>query len=164
MEASYRVARTAGNSSKKGAYLNAKIDHHFLRSGHGLAAEYIIFGQIFGFKGIVELHLDRAFYHLATAGAAHATFAGIGQIGTGGNCAIEQIVKTENLEFCKNRAIYDLDYFKFIFSLVQVFKENEFRGETRQQENDKFAINAANMGLEFIFNTFFKASFFGGFL
>jgi hypothetical protein len=74
--------------------------------------------------------------------------------------AIEQIVKTENLEFCKNRAIYDLDYFKFIFSLVQVFKENEFRGETRQQENDKFAINAANMGLEFIFNTFFKAGFF----
>ena len=78
--------------------------------------------------------------------------------------AIEQIVKTENLEFCKNRAIYDLDYFKFIFSLVQVFKENEFRGETRQQENDKFAINAANMGLEFIFNTFFKAGFFGVFL
>ena len=47
---------------------------------------------------------------------------------------------------------------------MQVFKENEFRGETRQQENDKFAIDAANMGLEFIFNTFFKASFLSGFL
>lgn len=73
--------------------------------------------------------------------------------------AIEQIVKSENLEFCKNRAIYDLDYFQFIFNLVQVFRENDFRGETRRNENDSFAIDAANMGLEFIFNTFFKVGF-----
>jgi hypothetical protein len=36
--------------------------------------------------------------------------------------SIEQIVKSENLEFCKNRTIYDHDYFHFIFEMVKISK------------------------------------------
>lgn len=36
--------------------------------------------------------------------------------------AIEQAVKTENLEFCKNREIYDFDYFNFVYSMIRIFK------------------------------------------
>ena len=36
--------------------------------------------------------------------------------------AIEQAVKTENLEFCKNREIFDFDYFHFVYSMVKIFK------------------------------------------
>ncbi len=34
---------------------------------------------------------------------------------------IEHAVKSENLEFCKNRAVYDIDYFKFIFNMVNIY-------------------------------------------
>lgn len=70
--------------------------------------------------------------------------------------AIEQIVKAENLEFCKNRAIYDLAYFQFIFNLVRVFKENEFRGEHAQADSELFTVDSSTIGLEFAFNTLFK--------
>ena len=36
--------------------------------------------------------------------------------------SIEQIVKSENLEFCKNRTIYDNDYFQIIYELVKISK------------------------------------------
>ena len=36
--------------------------------------------------------------------------------------SIEQAVKSENLEFCRNRGIYDADYFQFIYNMVNIFK------------------------------------------
>ena len=39
--------------------------------------------------------------------------------------SIEQIVKSENLEFCKNRTIYDHDYFHFIYEMVKISKVNK---------------------------------------
>ena len=70
--------------------------------------------------------------------------------------AIEQIVKSENLEFCKNRAIYDLDYFKFMFNMVRIFKTNSLCGDNKIVENDLFTSECCNLGLEFLYNTYFK--------
>jgi ubiquitin carboxyl-terminal hydrolase 9/24 len=70
--------------------------------------------------------------------------------------AIEQIVKSENLEFCKNRAIYDLDYFKFIFNMVRIFRTNSLCGDNKIIENDLFTSECCNLGLEFLYNTYFK--------
>ncbi len=36
--------------------------------------------------------------------------------------SIEKAVKSENLDFCKNRAVYDADYFNFIYMMVRIFK------------------------------------------
>ena len=36
--------------------------------------------------------------------------------------AIEQTVKFENLEFCKNKDTYNSDYFQFIFNMTRLFK------------------------------------------
>ncbi len=71
--------------------------------------------------------------------------------------AIERIVKMENLEFCKNREIYEYDYFQFIYKMVKIFKENFFLGENRIKENNSlFAVESTNLGLEFLYNTYFK--------
>jgi ubiquitin carboxyl-terminal hydrolase 9/24 len=78
--------------------------------------------------------------------------------------AIEETVKAENLEFCKNKAIYDQDYFDFIYILVKVFKENDsskcdMNGlplETIKNQNDSFAVECCTLGLNFLFNTFLK--------
>lgn len=69
---------------------------------------------------------------------------------------IEHIVKAENLEFCKNRAIYDNDYLQFIFNMVRIFKDVDILGEARARESEMFAIEATNLSLEFLFNTYFK--------
>lgn len=69
---------------------------------------------------------------------------------------IEQIVKAENLEFCRNRAIYDPDYLQFIFNMVRVYKDVDFLGEGRLRETDLFAFEATNLSLEFLYNTYFK--------
>jgi hypothetical protein len=70
--------------------------------------------------------------------------------------AIERIVKMENLEFCKNREIYESDYFQFIYKMVKIFKENFYFGENRIKENSLFAVESTNLGLEFLYNTYFK--------
>lgn len=36
--------------------------------------------------------------------------------------SIEQMVKSENLEFCKNRTVYDNEYFQFIYEMVKISK------------------------------------------
>ena len=69
---------------------------------------------------------------------------------------IERIVKAENLEFCRNRAIYDPDYLQLIFHMVRVFKDVNFLGESRIRESDMFAFEATNLSLEFLYNTYFK--------
>jgi hypothetical protein len=69
---------------------------------------------------------------------------------------IDQMVKAENLEFCKNRAIYDADYFQFIYDMAKIFKELNLCGEDRQKESELFAIESCNLGLEFLYNTYFK--------
>ncbi len=40
--------------------------------------------------------------------------------------SIEKAVKSENLDFCKNRAVYDPDYFHFIYTMVRIFKVRHF--------------------------------------
>ena len=71
--------------------------------------------------------------------------------------SIEQAVRSENLDFCKNRAIYDNDYFRFIYTLVKIFKDNNcFFSEDKSIENSLFITECCNLGLDFIFNTFFK--------
>lgn len=69
---------------------------------------------------------------------------------------IEQIVKAENLEFCRNRAIYDPDYFQFIYNMVRVYKDLNLLGESRVRESDMFAVEATKLSLEFLYNTYFK--------
>ena len=86
--------------------------------------------------------------------------------------AIEQIVRSENLEFCKNRSVYDKDYFNFIYDMIRIFKDinggcdgnnhNEvFSGFNNQirisaEEQEEFYGEASSLGLEFLFNTYFK--------
>lgn len=69
---------------------------------------------------------------------------------------IEQIVKAENLEFCRNRAFYDPNYLQFIYSLARIYKDVDLLGETRLGDTDMFAFEATNLSLEFLFNTYFK--------
>jgi len=65
--------------------------------------------------------------------------------------SIEQAVKAENLDFCKNRAIYEQDYFRFIYYLVKNCQEKEF-----MTERALIVTECCKLGLEFLFNTFFK--------
>lgn len=81
---------------------------------------------------------------------------GLFRSGCGLLTEIEQIVKAENLDFCRNRAIYDPNYLQFIFNMVRVFKDINFLGESRVRESDAFAFEATNLSLEFLFNTYFK--------
>ena len=69
---------------------------------------------------------------------------------------IEQIVKAENLEFCRNRAIYEPNYLNFIFNMSRVFKELDLLGENRYHDSEMFAFEATNLSLEFLYNTYFK--------
>ena len=71
--------------------------------------------------------------------------------------SIEQAVRSENLDFFKNRAVYDPDYFRFIYTMVKCFKDNSyFLSEEKSRENSLFISECCQLGLEFIFNTFFK--------
>jgi hypothetical protein len=92
--------------------------------------------------------------------------------------AIEQIVRSENLEFCKNRSVYDKDYFQFIFNMLKVViandkavvsgaelldtcsslfaKQIKLTDDEDKRINDELYTEAATLGLEFLFNTYFK--------
>lgn len=62
--------------------------------------------------------------------------------------SIEQAVKAENLDFCKNRAMYEPDYFRFIYYLV--------KNSQKEIHNGAMVTECSKLGLEFLFNTFFK--------
>lgn len=71
--------------------------------------------------------------------------------------SIELLVKSENLEFCKNRAIYDHDYFQFIYNMVYVFKDNTCdKSEYTKIVDAEFNKTSAMLALEFLYNTFLK--------
>jgi hypothetical protein len=88
--------------------------------------------------------------------------------------AIEQIVRSENLEFSKNRSIYDKEYFEFINNMLKVVIINEkiencssseldcysslFSKQIKlcDDDSEQFYTEAASLGLEFLFNTYFK--------
>lgn len=65
------------------------------------------------------------------------------------------MVKSENLEFCKNRSVYDNDYFQFIYEMVKIAKDN-YEELNKSSEHHLFIANSCNLGLEFLFNTYLK--------
>lgn len=84
--------------------------------------------------------------------------------------AIEQIVRSENLEFCKNRSIYDASYFKFIYNLIQIFREGHCgmlsvdahhhhhieKRKLSDEDKESLYVDACSLALEFLFNTYLK--------
>ena len=65
--------------------------------------------------------------------------------------AIEQTVKFENLEFCKNKDTYNNDYFQFIFNMTRLFKL-----QLSDSNYEQFAVECTYLGFKFLFNTLFK--------
>ena len=65
---------------------------------------------------------------------------------------IEQAVKYENLEFCKNKDTYNTDYFQFIFNMTRLFKLLP----PNDSHYEEFAVECTNLGFKFLFNTLFK--------
>lgn len=63
--------------------------------------------------------------------------------------SIEQAVRAENLEFCRNREIYNFDYFNFIYNLCSSFKSNNLNDNTYVSE-------CTTLMLEFLFKILFK--------
>ncbi len=65
--------------------------------------------------------------------------------------SIEQLVRNENLEFCKNKEVYNNGYFQFVLNMAKLFKSNQ-----DADDFDSYCVNCAQLGLEFLFNTMFK--------
>lgn len=109
-----------------------------------------------------KLNSQRALFSTSTAKVTNDSLSELTELVSKGDekglfrtflpSSIEQTVRSENLDFCKNRAIYDTDYFNFIYNMVKIFRDNE----QKLVENPQFIIQCCNLGFEFIFNTFFK--------
>lgn len=65
--------------------------------------------------------------------------------------SIHQVIQGENLTFVKNRDVYNVEYFRFVKTLVDLY--------SRSQGNRDFtaiSVQSLQLGMKYLFNTFFR--------